>query len=312
MNTPLTSRLLRNKPAESRAIVLICLLAIARVTAAILFDAVTGTTPSVLLVDIGLLLIFSILLRMALLKSRFRKVHPLFGILVIALLGYNFLQFGGVMGTNSFNYFAGIYVIVILYSGRLLYGLLALLLIIAAFLSYLVHIEHPVYQAILVKVDTKSSTEFLFSVAAIALFTYYLKSITTPEIVQLEAKSAELGLMVTESRALNQDLISTADSLRDAQKKLHDEVAKRTNELEKQNTAIQEYIYHNTRTMTAVETDLSAAMENFKGTSQLHMLLQISHLELKQVMLEIKTRLETNERLERSHLNSNSNDGTQN
>jgi hypothetical protein len=311
LNTPSISRLLRNKPTESRAIALICILAIARATAAIIVDATSTIVPSVLLVEIGLLLIFLALFRIALLKTRFRTVHPLFGLLVIAFLGYNFLQFGGVMGTNSFNYFAGIYVIVMLYSGRLLYGLLALLLIVAAFLSYLVYVEHPVYEAVLVKVNTESSTEFLFSVAAIALFTYYLKSITTPEIVQLESKSTELGYRVAESRALNQDLINTATSLRDAQQRLRDEVARRTNELEKQNTAIQEYIYHNTRTITGVETDLSAAMENFKGNSQLHLLLQISHLELKQVILEIKTRLETNEKLERSHINTLT-DGTQN
>jgi hypothetical protein len=311
LNTPSISRLLRNKPTESRAIALICILAIARATAAIIVDATSRIVPSVLLVEIGLLLIFLALFRIALLKTRFRTVHPLFGLLVIAFLGYNFLQFGGVMGTNSFNYFAGIYVIVMLYSGRLLYGLLALLLIVAAFLSYLVYVEHPVYEAVLVKVNTESSTEFLFSVAAIALFTYYLKSITTPEIVQLESKSTELGYRVAESRALNQDLINTATSLRDAQQRLRDEVARRTNELEKQNTAIQEYIYHNTRTITGVETDLSAAMENFKGNSQLHLLLQISHLELKQVILEIKTRLETNEKLERSHINTLT-DGTQN
>jgi hypothetical protein len=311
LNTLLISRLLRNKPAESRAIVLICLLAIARVTVAITLDAISGIVLSVLLVEIGLLVIFGTLLRIALLKTRFRRVHPLFGLLMIAFLGYNFLQFGGVIGTNSFNYFAGIYVIVMLYSGRLLYGLLTLLLIVAAFLSYLVHVNHPVYEATLVKINTESSTEFLFSVAAIALFTYYLKSITTPEIVQLESKSTELGFMVAESRALNQDLINTANSLRDAQQKLRDEVARRTKEIEKQNTAIQEYIFHNTRTITTVEKDLSAAMENFKGNSQLHLLLQISHLELKQVILGIKTRLETNEKLERSHINNWTN-GTQN
>src|SRR5882724_8003738 len=75
------------------------------------------------LTDTTVLLVFGLLIFLSR-KANFKSVHPAFGVVLILLIGLNFLEFGGVHGTSRFNYYAGFFITILLYSGRQLFVLL--------------------------------------------------------------------------------------------------------------------------------------------------------------------------------------------
>lgn len=295
---PLKS-LLENRTAEVQAVLLICILAIIRIVVALILDFSRSqrSIPEII-TDVSIFIIFFCLFILAQRKLSFQGVHPVFGVLIILLLGINFLQFGGVDGTNCFNYYAGIYVIVMLYSGRNLYILVSIQLVFLALLIYLVFTKHPVYESVLINV-TKSSVEFIFSIISIALFAFYLKQVTVSEIEKLEIKIQEVRSKVRESKILNQELIAQSKELKKAQKLLMGEVSLRAKAIETKNEAIEKFIHHNTDTLQEPLIHLSTAVSEFKGDTQLHTLLRVSHAELTQVITGINETLQSDAKLNR-------------
>lgn len=305
MNSPQLKPLLENRSAEVQAVLLICILAIFRMTIALVLD-LSRPTPLVfeLVTDSSIFIIFLSLFILAQRKLSFTGVHPIFGVLIILLLGVNFLQFGGVNGTNCFNYYAGIYVIVMLYSERNLRVLISLQLVFLLVLIYLVFVNHPLYESVLIN-KTKSSIEFVFSLTSIAIFTFYLKRVTVSEISNLELKIAEVRSKVKESKILNRELITQSKELKKAQKILTGEVSERAKAIQNQNEAIEQYIVHNTDTLKGPLNDLSVAVSEFKGETQLHTLLRVSHAELLLVITGINQTLQSDAKLNRSAIKRN-------
>jgi hypothetical protein len=296
---PRLKSFLENRTAEVQAVLLICILAIVRMVVALVLDfSKSERSIAEIITDSSIFIVFVLLFILAQRKLTFQGVHPIFGVLIVLLLGINFLQFGGVDGTNCFNYYAGIYVIVMLYSGRRLYILVAVQLIFLALLIYLVFIKHPVYEALLINV-TKSSVEFVFSVVSISYFAFYLKLVTVSEIEKLELKVQEVRSKVRESKILNQELIAQSRELKKAQKHLMAEVSLRARDIESQNEAIEQYIYHNTDTLQGPLNHLSTAVSEFKGETQLHTLLRVSHAELTHVITGINQTLQSDAELNR-------------
>lgn len=84
---------------------------------------------------------------------------------------------------------------------------------------------------------------------------------------------------------------------------MKEEVALRVKELENQQEAIEQYIHHNTDTLKNPLNNLSLAVNEFKGETQLHLLLRVSHAELNQVITSINQALQSETKLDRSVLN---------
>jgi hypothetical protein len=305
LKSPQLKPLLENRSAEVQAVLLICVLAICRMVVALILD-LSRPVPSLfeLITDVSIFTIFLSLFILAQRKLSFTGVHPIFGVLIVVLLGINFLQFGGVDGTNCFNYYAGIYVIVMLYSGRKLYVLVAFQLILLLLLIYLIFVSHPFYESILIN-KARSSIEFVFSLTSIAVFTFYLKRVTVSEIANLEVKLTEVRVKVRESKILNHELIAQSRELKKAQKLLKEEVSLRAKAVENQNEAIEQYIYHNTDTLQEPLNHLALAIREFSGNTQLHTLLRLSHAELDHVITGINQTLQSDATLNRSVIKRN-------
>jgi hypothetical protein len=133
-----------------------------------------------------------------------------------------------------------------------------------------------------------------------------LKRVTVSEIAMLESKINEVRGKVKESKILNQELITQSKELKQAQKLLKEEVTHRAKAIENQNEAIEQYIHHNTETLRDPLLRLSTAVSEFKGETQLHMLLKLSHAELIQVVTSINQTLQSDAKLNRTTLTKNS------
>lgn len=299
---PLKS-LLENRSAEVQVVLLICALGTLRMVIALVFDLLRPNAFLIeVITDLGFFAAFLFLLVLAKRKLSFQRVHPLFGVIIILLLAINFLEFGGVAGTNGFNYYAGIYVTVMLFSGRTLYTLIGFQLLLLLLLMYLVLSDHPVYQTVLIGIDYAGPIEFIFSALAIAVFTFYLKRVTISEIEKHQQQNQELGAKVAESKRLNQQLVEQAEQLKKAQQELNEEVARRVFILETRKEAIEQYIHHNTTTLKEPLMALSHAVEKLKGNSQLDVLLRLSNAELNQVVSNINAALQSDEQLNRNRV----------
>lgn len=284
-------------------VLLICALGTLRIGIAIVVDLLRPViTFAELATDVGILIVFISLLFIVNRRSAFKEVHPVFGLLIISLLGVNFLQFGGVQGTNCFNYYTGIYVTVMLFSGLTLYSLLFFQLSFLAGLIYLVYIHHPFYQSLLLFTDTESSTEFIFALLSVSVFTFYLKRITLSEIKKSESKTSELSLKIKESKKLNRQLASQADELKKTQELLKKEVNQRIAALEIRQHAIEQYIHHNTTTLRDPLLLLSSAVTKLEDDSHLCTLLKISNAELNGVITSINQTLQSEASLNRETL----------
>ncbi len=297
-----------NRPAETQAVLLICALGTLRLVISLFVDLFNnpGLTPTELITDLAIFMIFASLLLLVIRKSNFTQVHPLFGIVFILLIGINFLEFGGVLGTNAFNYYSGIYVIVMLYSGRTLYALITIQLIFLSALLYLVYIQHPVYEKILLLINKETLTEFIFSLIAIAAFTFFLKRITLRAIAKSKAQASELNTKVKESKRLNRQLMLQSEELKRAQESLKKEVNHRVAALEKRKEAIEQYIHHNTTSLRDPLNQLSDVVDQLKEDSQLCALIKLSHGELHQVIKSINAALHSQENLNRTTFEKNS------
>jgi hypothetical protein len=170
--------LLRRKSYETQVVLLTAFLATLRLFLALYVDTTRAEPNSTeILTDVTLLLVFGSLLVLGLRQANFQSVHPLFGFLIIFLLGLNFIEFEGVKGTSRFNYYSGIYVIVLIYSGRWLYGLLAFQFLFLVFLSASLFLELPWARQFFLDFQPEP-TDFLFALLALGLLSFYLKNIT--------------------------------------------------------------------------------------------------------------------------------------
>ena len=103
-------------------------------------------------------------------KRPISKINIVFGLLISILLGLNFLQFGGVSGYAKFNYYAGLYVIIMIYSHWQLFVAVAFHLTLLLIIILLDYFNHPFRQLILSDIrEIGRSTEREPAIAVIGL-----------------------------------------------------------------------------------------------------------------------------------------------
>jgi len=254
-----------------------------------------------LITDIALLMLFVGLFGLISFKANFTSVHPLFGVAMILLLATNFVEFGGVQGNVRFNYYAGFFVIILLYSGRPQVALLLLqIVLLIGLVIYTGSIQSEV--AARRAAEYSGVPNFLFTLAIIGIFSFYLKSIAEFEVNRLSQLGDQLRGKVAEAKTLNQQLVKGGQALGQAQQHLETEVQRRTASLIAKQKAIEKYIHLNTQVLQEPMSKLNGAIHNFKTPSPLFDMLQVSHAELLEVLKSITSALEAEEKLNRTKI----------
>jgi hypothetical protein len=284
---------------ESQMVVLICFLGTIRVAIAVILD-LRDIRLAEITVDVILLLLF-ISLSYFWFNRKVTSIHPVIGVVLTLLLALNFVQFGGVTGYTKFNYYAGLYVIIMLFSGWRLYTLVAFHLLVLAVILFIEYINPTFFRTLFIS-KGYLTIEFWFTLVTLAIFTYYLKYITNRANVKLDALGADLNEKVREAKTINGKLVGQKEELTSMRKNLETEVARRTEELQRRNFSIEEYIHYNSVQLQDPIRGLLEEMQKLEGDTQYKVLLRNSGDELKAVSMIIKDTLFANKPLVRDHI----------
>ncbi|MBI3219373.1 MAG: hypothetical protein HYZ44_07665 [Bacteroidetes bacterium] len=285
---------------ETQLVLLISIVAILRLVVALLIDFLRESIRwGEVMTDITILIVFVAIAWLAFNRAHFTKVHPLFGVILIILLGLNYMEFGGVQGNSRFNYYGGFFFVILLYQGRTLVVLLTFQCLFLVALTGITVFQEGGRTALFVSNDS-DFTDFVFILIALGALSFYLKNITENEIGRWQQLSNKLNEQVAHAKDLNHELVTQGKELMKAQAHLEEEVNKKSRLLLEQQNAIQRYIQLNTEVIHDPVHELNREMSRFPGTNLMDSMLIASHAELNEVLKNITATLKANEELNRT------------
>jgi len=271
-----------------------------RVTIALVQDFITGYAYPVMLTDFAILILVSFLIFLSW-KGSINRIGLIVGIVITILLGINFLQFGGSSGYTKFNYYVGIYVIVILY-GRwrlnvtILFHLVILLGIIIAD-----YVKAPFVQTIFIRISPQIK-DFWFAIFLVSGVGYFLKTQTDIFSNNLFNLNSDLAFRIKQARQINQLLEKQNKELVEAQQHLEREIQKRSEVLERKNDSIEEFMMVNTSHLVNPINDLVGSVRKKEGASVLSELLKQSADDLEKVSYSIREAVQKHPLIDRQNI----------
>lgn len=228
-------------------------------------------------------------------------VGIIFGLLLSVLLAVNFFQFGGSSGYTKFNYYTGLYVIILVYSGRKLIITVTFHVLLLLAIIVLDYLNHPIEKYLFISAEA-TPTDFWFTIIIISIFTYHLKRLTDTHSRNLSRLNSDLSERIREDMNLKRLLDEKNNELKEAQEHLQHEIDRRSAVLQRKNQSIENFLKINTRELVDPVVQLIDTVQNSKNSSPLFDLLKKSTIELEAISKSIRDAIQSEQPVDRRNI----------
>jgi hypothetical protein len=247
MQVPATTSL-EQKPFELSAWAILTTIGCVRILKDILQDLfITKNTPTNLLIDIPLLVVFLILLFL-ILKGTLKAVPLWAGFVLLMLTVWSFVRLGGVEGSSEYNVMALGVMFTLCYRGRDL-AIIVLALFVMIVFANVDQVQHGRITEWLHRVTSNSYDSFYTSVIVIGVVLLYFKEMLKVETSKIRHVRELLGTQRTLIKNQHEELLHQQAILFDATKRLDQDVQLYDDVIREQNEAINDYIYLSTQNL---------------------------------------------------------------
>ena len=210
-------------------------------------DVITKTNSAALIIDVSIFLIFFGLCVLIYLK-KIRHVPLILGVILLILLVFSYVQFGGVLGTTEFN-MMGLGVLFALAYNRQQLVLMMTLYFVGVIAANLDLRFNGWLTRSFFKHNSTSLDTYLTTVLALMLIMMYFKNALAREsnrIIELRKKLA--GQIKTISRQ-KKELKEQEQFLHKVNARLEEEIRNHSSQIDRQNKAMKDYIWLSTESL---------------------------------------------------------------
>lgn len=285
---------------ESQIVCLICGFGTISVFIVVIVDLLRPVQYAELVVDTLILITLSSLTYLSWTQS-VQRISVVFGIFLSILLALNFLQFGGSSGYMKFNYYTGLYIIILVYSFRKLVITVTFHLLLLLIIIILDYINHPIKEKLFIS-SSPGAIDFWFTIVIISVFTYYLKQLTDTYSGNLSVLNNDMANRIREARSLKRLLNEKNGELKKARQQLESEINRRSEVLNRKNQAIEKFLKVNTMELVEPVQELIDVTQNISGTSPLSELLKKSSGDLAAISNSIREAIELEQTVHRKNI----------
>jgi hypothetical protein len=247
MITPILDTL-RRKDFEVQIWCVTMVIAAARTLKAVIQD-LTGTIhPPILAIDVLILCTFCAL-GYLIYTNRITRVPLAAGPMLLVLLIFSYVQFDGILGTTEYNLMGLGVLFVLVYDHRTLQWLMVVYLLAILGANYYVRADAPVEPAPPGSASGPLDNFFTTLVAALILILYFKDALIreSRRILQLRQ---ELGRKVDIITLQHQELERSKQQLREANADLQAQIHEHTQQIVRQNKAIEDYMRLSSESLT--------------------------------------------------------------
>ncbi len=292
--TPSFFKDLQTRPFELQVWFVVSAIAGIRTLKSVVQDIINRTNSTGLIIDVLILLVFCSLCFL-IYKRKIRSIPLIIGIILLVLLIFSYVQFGGLLGATEYNIMGLGVIFVLAYSRKQLVFLMILyvLLIVAANLD--LRYEGWLTQSFF-KYNSTSLDTYLTTLLTLLLIILYFKNALVRESSRVMELRVKLGGQVETIRQQQKELKDQKQFLQKVNGRLEEEIKNHSNEIDRQNRAMKDYIWLSTESLQIPLTRIRKCVADLSDNGALEGKLKEQVDELTVVVKNLKSELKRHQR----------------
>lgn len=285
--------ILQGKKFEMQVWLVTTVIAAARTFKAVVQDLIGEINPTILVIDVFILVVF-LALSVLIYQNKISRVPVVAGLILLALVITSYIQFGGVAGTTEYNLMGLGVLFVLVYDKRPLLWLMIIYFVCILIANLDLRANGWMSSYLLSHYSTRLDN-FFTTLIAVAILILFFKNALLAESRRMLELRAKLGSQIRAVRRQHQQLEIQKLELQEANANLELEIKKHTQHIVFQNKAIEDYIRLSTQSLNSPLQNIASETETLRENSFLEEQLKIQVAELNSVVSNLKEELKRHE-----------------
>lgn len=281
---------LQNKPFELQVWVVVMTIAGLRTLKSVVQD-VTGSKINTtgLIIDVSILLIFCVL-AVLIYQKKIPRVPLIVGVILLTLLIFSYVQFGGVLGTTEYNLMGLGVLFALAYNRKELTFIMVLYLVMIVVANLDLRFNGWLTRNFF-RGNSTSLDNYLTTLLTVLLIIIYFKKaliIESNRIIDLRRRLSEQMKTIVQQK---KELEEKKQFLHKVNARLEEEIRSHSDHIVRQKSAMKDYIWLSTESLQMPLKRISAAVNDVTDNSILETILKEQVRELNVVVENLKREL---------------------